>query len=227
LLSWGATFLARIFFPDIADSGSGFFAFRKEVIKNAPLKPQGFRMLFEILGKGNWKTAKEIPYTFGLRNQGTSKLSSKTVVAYLLQLWGLFTYSLENKTSHGHAELVRVLKFMGVGITGIFVNLSTMGLLTWQGLYYPLSALIGIETSILTNFVLNDALTFSDLSPKLSKGHRLKLYHMISITGIILTFGVTVGLTEIYGIHYLISALVGIFAAFVWNFSANRGVTWK
>jgi len=227
LISWGATLLSRFFFPTVTDSGSGFFAFRKEVIKYAPLKPQGFRMLFEILGKGNWKTAKEVPIIFGTRKNGESKLTTKTVVAYLKQLWGLFTYSLTHSDSHGHAELKRLVTFTSVGLSGICVYLITIYLLTdLEGIIYVWSGFIGVELSILSNFVLNDIITFKGEVKKHTRLTRLGLYHLVSLGGTIITMTIMITLTEWFGVWYILSSLIGIVTAFLWNFTFNRGVTW-
>lgn len=228
LISWGATVLSRFFFPAIMDSGSGFFAFRKEVIKDAPLKPQGFRMLFEILGKGQWKTAKEIPIIFGVRKKGESKLTTKTIIDYLKQLGGLLDHSLTHTDSHGHAELNRLMTFMAVGVTGIFVNLVTLYLFTeWVGVFYVESGLIGVEASIISNFILNDLITFKDIT---NKRHtliqRLLSYHFICIGGSGISLSVLILLTTVFGVWYLVSAAIGIGVAFLWNFTVNRGFTW-
>jgi dolichol-phosphate mannosyltransferase len=227
LLSWGATYLARFFFPKITDTGSGFFAFRKGVIKDAPLQPQGFRMLFEILGKGKWETVKEIPYILQVRQEGQTKLKGSTVLAYLKQLWGLLVYSLGTQHSHGHDEIVRLLTFVVVGASGIVVNIGTLYLLTeYADLWYVWSACIGVELSILTNFFLNDHITFSHLKSKLTRLHRFGLYHFVSVGGIIITILTMSILVEMLHIWYIVGSLVGIGIAFVWNFTMNRGITW-
>lgn len=227
ILSWGATVLARFFFPAITDSGSGFFAFRKAVIKDAPLKPQGFRMLFEILGKGHWNTVKEIPILFRVRKKGESKLTSKTVFDYIKQLWGLLTFSLTNKDSHGYAEIRRVIIFMLVGLSGVLVNLGVLYLVTEKaGLFYAWAGLIGIEASIITNFILNDTVTFSDIQKKrFSLGRRLVNYHAIALAGSAISYSLLLILTSA-GIWYIWSGLIGILVAFIWNFALNRSSTW-
>lgn len=229
LISWGATYLARIIFPAITDSGSGFFAFRKAVIKDAPLKPQGFRMLFEILGKGHWASVKEIPIIFGIRKKGTSKLTTKTITDYLKQLWGLLTYSFSHKDTHGHAELKRLATFMAVGVTGILVYETTLLLMTEiAGIFYIWSGLIGIELSILSNFTLNDIFTFGDIiKKKYSFIQRITTYHLVSLIGTLISLSILVILTESFGIWYILSSLIGILTAFMWNFSVNRGITWS
>src|SRR5665647_241510 len=60
-LSFGAALLGRLLIPTINDSGSGFFALNKKIIHETNLTPRGFRMGFEILGKGKWSKVKEIP----------------------------------------------------------------------------------------------------------------------------------------------------------------------
>ena len=71
VISLGATFLGRLLFPDITDPVSGFFAVRKSVVANAHLKPRGYEILLEVLGKGLWKKEKEIPTK---RKEDTNKI---------------------------------------------------------------------------------------------------------------------------------------------------------
>jgi dolichol-phosphate mannosyltransferase len=228
LLSWGATSLARLFFPNITDSGSGFFAFKKGVIKDAPLQPQGFRMLFEVLGKGKWSTAKEIPYILQVRREGQSKLKASTILSYLKQLWNLLTYSLTTPESTGYKEIFRVVMFMTVGITGIIVNIGTLYLLTeYANLWYMWAACIGVELSILTNFLLNDRITFWDLPSKLHPLHRFALYHFVCVGGIIVTILTMTILVEMLHLWYIYGSIIGICLAFLWNFSMSRGVAWR
>jgi len=227
-LSWGAMTLARFFFPEISDSGSGFFAFRKEVIKGAPLEPRGFRMLFEILGKGNWRLAKEIPYTLQPRKEGMSKLRGSIILDYLKQLWGLFTYSVTNKTSHGHDEIIRLITFGVVGLTGVMVNVGTIYYLTeFLGLWYMFSACIGVELSILTNFLLNDNITFGKLASRFHPLQRLALYHLVCAGGIFISLVTMYALTDLLDVWYIWASLIGIVLAFLWNFSMSRGIAWR
>lgn len=226
-MSWGATFLSRFFFPSITDSGSGFFAIKKSVVINSPLKPQGFRMAFEILGKGNWKTVKEIPYTLNIRKNGTSKLKFNAVLDYIKQLLSLFVYSLINHESHGYKEIFRLIMFATVGLTGIIVNVGVLFILTeYANIWYMWATCVGIELSIITNFILNDKITFWDLNSNLTTSQRLVLYHFVSIGGSIIILLTTIFLTERLHIWYVTASFIGIFLAFVWNFVMNRGVTW-
>lgn len=94
ILSFGATFLGRLLFPYISDPVSGFFAVRKKVVLRAPLKPSGYKILLEILGRGDWERVLEIPFKFIDRKGGTSKLKLSIIVDYVIQVWSLTVYLL-------------------------------------------------------------------------------------------------------------------------------------
>ena len=228
VVSWGATFLARLFFPHITDPVSGFFAVKKSVVKDAPLKPQGYKILVEILGKGHWKKVVEIPFIFGERMSGESKLKPQTIIEYKKQILDLAHFTVTHKEAPAYTEFSRMLKFMVVGLTGIIVNVGFLFLITEGfGIYFMFSSLIGIEASILSNYSLNDVWTFRDISDnKYSWGERLVRFHMVSVTGVLINISTLYLLTAVFGLYYVISNLVGIVLAFAWNFLANRRFTW-
>jgi dolichol-phosphate mannosyltransferase len=97
VISLGATFLGRLLFPRSTDPVSGFFAVRKIVVEGAPLKPRGYKILLEILGKGNWETNKEIPFEFIDREVGSSKLTITTIADYSLQVIDIASFSVTHK----------------------------------------------------------------------------------------------------------------------------------
>lgn len=228
VLSSGATFIARVFFPNITDPGSGFFAIRRKVIEGAPLKPVGFRMLFEILGKGYWEKVVEIPYKVRDRTRGESKLHGKTILDHVRQLWDLMKFSVKHPESHVYHEFHRMINFLIVGFTGVFVNLGMLYLLTESGIYYVTSGVIAVEMSIISNFFLNDSFVFSDIGiQENTRGKRFVMYHLISIIGVIINLSFMIILTEWFGFYYLASSIIGIVAAFSWNFIVNRRYTWQ
>lgn len=63
----------------VKDPMSGFFFFRKEVIKGVGLSPRGFKIGLEVLVKGNYKSVKEVPIVFTDREYGESKLQLRVV----------------------------------------------------------------------------------------------------------------------------------------------------
>lgn len=96
ITSWGATMLA-LPFTKIKDPVSGFFMLRREVIKGVSLSPIGYKIGLEVIAKGNYKKAVEIPYVFVNRKAGKTKLDVKEYVNYLKQVASLLVYKASKK----------------------------------------------------------------------------------------------------------------------------------
>ncbi|RXE55414.1 dolichyl-phosphate beta-D-mannosyltransferase [Methanoculleus taiwanensis] len=230
IISLGATAFGRALFPDITDPVSGFFAVRRSVVADAPLKPRGYKILMEVLGKGRWDSFVEIPFVFKDREEGESKLKPATILDYLKQCSDIAFFSLRHRNGAVWHEWKKIFSFGLVGISGILVNMGLLYLLTeYAGLYYLLSALIAIELSIMNNFFWNDVWTFK--SPKNlrleRKLHRFASFQFVAIGGLLINLTVLYVLTEIAGVYYLLANLAGILIAFAWNYMVNRHYTWK
>jgi len=93
ILSKAAIVLAHIFIPrtrKIRDAISGFFMLRRDIIEGIKLNPIGFKILLEIIAKGNYDSVIEVPYTFKPRRKGKSNLNVKEVWNFLVHLYRLF-----------------------------------------------------------------------------------------------------------------------------------------
>jgi dolichol-phosphate mannosyltransferase len=228
LISYGAMGLSRIFFPNLTDPASGFFAVRREVTQSPDIRPTGYKILIEILGKGRYQKVEEIPFSFGLREHGSSKLKVKTILEYVEELTNLFAYSLVHKEAPVHKELARICKFMVVGVSGIVVNMGLLALLYQRWEFNLLvSSVVAIEASVITNFLLNDCWTFGDMKGCLYPDTTGKfiIFNIVSFGGMFINAIFLWGLVN-NGVYYLVANLVGILMAFAWNFLVNRNVTW-
>jgi len=228
LISIGATFLGRLLFPDITDPVSGFFAVRKEVIATAPLKPKGYKILLEVLGKGTWENDKEIPFEFVDREVGSSKLKVKTIAEYAGQVIDITLYSFFHHESAAWREWKKIFKFGIVGLSGIVVNLAILKILLMAGISGYIALFFAIAVSILNTFIWNDFWTFRS-SPKrqsTSVWHRLWLFYTVSAGGAIINYGIAVVLTSMAGMNIFLSDGIGIVVGFGWNFIINRRFTW-
>jgi dolichol-phosphate mannosyltransferase len=76
----------------LRDPMSGYFMMRKnDFLKiRDGLNVRGFKILLEIAAHMRPRRLGEVPYTFGPRAVGESKLSNKIVLAYLSQVWRLY-----------------------------------------------------------------------------------------------------------------------------------------
>ncbi len=126
---------------------------------------------------------------------------------------------------------IRFLRFAIVGGSGVVVNMGILYILTeYAGLYYLLSSVIAIEVSIITNFLLNDIWTWGDKKHLTGSSFFIRMlkYNISSgaaaFVGNFLTLTV---LTEIFGLYYIISNLIGIAVGVLINFFLNDKWTYK
>ncbi|MCQ1536904.1 glycosyltransferase family 2 protein [Methanosarcina sp. KYL-1] len=232
VLSLGATGLGRILFPEVTDPVSGFFAVKKEVVERAPLKPRGYKILMEILGKGRWDSISEVPFTFSDRKGGESKLSLKIILEYIEQVLNITKYSIDVRDNSVWNEWKRLSRFCFVGLSGIAVNMGALYLLTeYSGFYFLTASAVAIELSIINNFIWNDIWTFKppeNLSPhRESRFHRFLSFQCVSIASLLINMGILYSLTDFLGVYYMISNFIGILVVFFWNYFVNRNLTWK
>jgi len=91
--SWGCTKLAQIVLGiRLRDPMSGYFMMRRDDFLRIRdrLNVRGFKILLEIVAQMRPSHLAEVPYTFGSRARGESKLTRGIVFAYLAQLWRLY-----------------------------------------------------------------------------------------------------------------------------------------
>jgi dolichol-phosphate mannosyltransferase len=70
----------------VTDPMSGFFIVRRSCIQGLTFQTKGFKLLLEILVRGQIRDAREVAYQFGLRQAGKSKANAAVAFhyAYLL-----------------------------------------------------------------------------------------------------------------------------------------------
>lgn len=151
-VSRSATWLTRAMFPirlaRSTDPMTGFFLVDRSRLDLATLKPQGFKILLEILARTDLRIA-EVPMEFGERRHGTSKASLRqggTFIAHLARL-----------------RFGKMSLFALIGVIGAVANLGIMWLLTLAGVPYIWAAIIGAEVTIIGNFILQERFVFADM----------------------------------------------------------------
>ncbi|PIO06898.1 hypothetical protein COT47_02370 [Candidatus Woesearchaeota archaeon CG08_land_8_20_14_0_20_43_7] len=80
----------------VKDTMSGFFAFRREIIKDVKLNGLGYKILLEVIVKGKAKKISEVPFTFVNRGVGESKITGNVCFEYLQQVSSLMFYKIKN-----------------------------------------------------------------------------------------------------------------------------------
>ncbi|MEM5831758.1 MAG: glycosyltransferase [Candidatus Aenigmatarchaeota archaeon] len=209
-----AIFLISSFFPNlnkVSDPLSGFFLLNKEKVNLKEMKCIGFKFLFELLAKQKLKIV-EVPFKFEKRKEGKSKMGFKEVYNFLKLFLTLLRETKEYK---------RIIKFSLVGASGIFVNEFLLYFFTeLLNFYYIFSSVISIEISIIWNFLFCEFFVFRDLRKRGIRNFvsRMLKTNIVRIFGLIINVIVLFVLTEFFSINYLISNLIGIFAAVIFNY---------
>ena len=88
-----ALILARPLQPSwlpVRDPLSGFFMVRRKSVESVPLQTSGFKLLLEILVCGRIRSVSEVPFVFGCRRAGRSKVSVRVGWHYVTLLARLY-----------------------------------------------------------------------------------------------------------------------------------------
>ena len=228
-----ATKIAKSFLHvEQKDPMSGFFAFKKNILKNSKLDLIGYKILLEILVKTKDVKTLEIPYTFTNRKIGTSKLDRKIIFDYLKSVWKLYRYGKKIKTNHSKSTsfISKAARFYTVGATGLIVNLFTSFSLvsTFPDIWYMHANLAGILLSISSNFILNKLWTFEDknFSKKKTLSQFFK-FSTFSALGALIQLGLVFYLTDTQNMPYHISLIFAVFVAAFGNFILNKKFTFN
>jgi dolichol-phosphate mannosyltransferase len=90
MTSRGAQLLGAVLLPGVAgtvrDPMSGFFLVRRFVLEGVRLRPRGFKILLEVLGRTRPCRVAEVGYVFCSRQNGVSKATLGIFWDYLLHL---------------------------------------------------------------------------------------------------------------------------------------------
>ena len=144
-----AMFLRRLWRS--TDPMTGFFLVDRSRIDLAELRPQGFKILLEILVRGGERRElriAEVPMEFGARRHGDSKASLRQGATFLAHLARL--------------RFGRMGRFALIGGVGAIANIGIMWALTHLGVDYVLAAIVGAAVTIIGNFVLQELFVFRD-----------------------------------------------------------------
>jgi dolichol-phosphate mannosyltransferase len=74
----------------VTDPLSGFFLVRRRCLENVFFQTSGFKILLEILVRGRIDSIEEVPFVFGRRRAGRSKVSAKVAWDYAALLVRLY-----------------------------------------------------------------------------------------------------------------------------------------
>jgi dolichol-phosphate mannosyltransferase len=212
----------RVLRVKIADPMSGFFMIRRDRFELlAPqLSTQGFKILLDVVAtaRGELRVV-EIPYTFGARLHGESKLDSMVALDFLGLVLAKLTHDMVS---------LRFLLFAMVGSIGIVVHFGTLfAALQWLDLPFPEAQACGALLAMTSNFILNNFLTYRDQRLKgfaILRG--LLLFYVVCGVGLAANVGVAFSVYDQEPIWWLAGA-AGALMGVVWNYAMSGLFVWR
>jgi dolichol-phosphate mannosyltransferase len=214
--------LSRVLVPaELTDPMSGFFMMRRAVLEGSAhrLSGIGFKILTDVFASFPRPLRfKELPYRFGVRRAGESKLDSVTAWDYLMLL-------LDKLTPQWIP--VRFLAFSIVGAAGVAVHFAVLTLV-FQGLHHGFVQGQAIATfcAMTFNYAVNNVLTYRDrrlLGLRWLRGWAS--FVLACSIGGIANLGVASALYG-FGRGWFPAAIAGILVGAVWNYAVTRMFTW-
>jgi len=215
-------FARKMLRVEIADPMSGFFMVRRDRFEElAPkLSVHGFKILLDLVATAHGSLrAVEIPYTFGARQHGESKLDSMVALDFL----GLVLAKLSNDTVS-----LRFILFAMVGGIGLVVHLTTLfiALRVFKAPFAEAQA-AGAIVAMTSNFILNNFLTYRDQRLKgfaLLRG--LIAFYIVCSVGLLANVGVAFSVYDQEPIWWL-AGMAGALMGVVWNYAMSGLFVWR
>jgi dolichol-phosphate mannosyltransferase len=235
LLSRGAQLLGLLLLPGVlgrlSDPMSGYFMLRRSAVAGIELDPLGYKILIEVIGRGNVRWIGETGYVFREREQGESKVTWRLYAQYLLHLLKLRWVTLPRS---------RFFRFCVVGASGVLVDMGLLFLLSdprMLGWGLTRSKLIAAEVAIGSNFLLNDYWTFGDVTLEHGGSARLRRFlgfNAVCSVGLVLNL-ILLNLLYNYGhldryvgdLDRYVANAIAIAIVTGWNYWVNRKLNWS
>ena len=217
--------LARFTLPryrQLSDYMSGFMALDLEhcmpLIRQVDV--QGFKFLYELLAlsRGHLQVA-EVPLDFQARHHGSSKLDRAVLWDFGVSILHTLLFRLVPR---------RAVSFGLVGLSGVGLQLLTSRLLMLGGLPFSTSLPIAVVVSAISNYLINNALTFRQrrlrglpLAAGLVKFLAVASLPMLANVGLASVFYSQVSNDTV------LAQIAGIAVVFVWNYAATSRFVWN
>jgi dolichol-phosphate mannosyltransferase len=205
VISYVFAWTTRLTFPQrlrkVTDPLTGFFMTRRAALNPQELKPDGFKILLEILVSHPHLKVSEVPIQFGYRNAGESKATVSETVKFFR---GLFRLRLAGNT--------HFVKFLLVGLSGLFVNsLALWAFTELSAIHYLISAIIATQVSTLWNFGLTESWVFGKRDTDRPFLTRLVSFLLMNNAMLLLRGPIMTLMVSRLGVHYVLANLASLF----------------
>ena len=222
LSNWGRRLSRIVSRCSLSDPMSGYFVVRRTFLEETVRSTSGigFKILLDLVSASRRpvRTA-EIPYTFGRRLHGESKLDVIVALEYL--------YLLLDKLA-GAFIPPRFVVFALVGSTGLLLCLALLFVLVRVLRFNePEAQLVATGIAMTANFSLNNLLTYRDRRLRgrgLARG--LLLFYLACSIGVAANLKLA-GAARQAGVPWYAAGLFGLGVGAVWNYLVTSVSIWR
>jgi dolichol-phosphate mannosyltransferase len=204
----------------VSDPMSGYFMVTSEYFQTVARKLSciGFKILLDILASSTRPVRVcEIPYVFGERLYGESKLDVVVGLEYMQLIF--------DKLTRGYLPTT-FLTFALVGLCGAILNLMVSALLS-RFLDFGVALGLGATAAMVVNFVFNNGFTFRAQRLRGRRFlHGLLLFCATCSLGLGLQVVVARSLVA-RGLAWYVATCIGIVAGSVWNYTMAYVFVWQ
>ena len=227
LTSKSLTILARMLFPrllkNVSDPLTGLFLVRKTAVDVDALRPDGFKILLEILIRCPDLYVSEIHFDFAPRHEGQSKADFQEGMRFFRQLVRL------RVTVNPH-----LVRFAATAVSGILVNIVLLALLLRGGLRPLVAGVLVAEVLWIWMFVWSERWVFRE---RAQAGAGRRFWADFAVTQLVLALiylplmwllagrlGVPVQLANLGGILLVSLVRYGLSEQWIWH---RRSMVWQ
>jgi dolichol-phosphate mannosyltransferase len=215
--------LAQLVLPQrLNDPMSGFFMLPRPVLQRAlpNLSAVGFKILLDVLASLPGKPrVTELPFRFGTRQAGESKLDAGVLFDFLLLL---------ADKAVGHLVPVRFLLFAAVGALGLVAHVLVLRTGLVAGLSFAAAQWVATGCAIAGNFWLNNRFTFRD-----QRLRGARLWRGFAVFAVVCGIGAEANLSIASFVlgaghqAWWAAGLAGAAMSLVWNYAVGSTLTWQ
>ncbi len=223
LLSDFGRFLSRLVCRcEIQDPMSGFFVLDRRFldITVRHTSGAGFKILVDLISSSPRPVAlAEVPYEFGKRERGESKLESTVLVDYLFLVVDKLV---------GDLIPLRFVLFVCAGLGGLLLHVGILGgLYLGRGVEFILAQAVATVAAMTVNFLLNNWLTFRDRRARGWKAVTALLsFYVACSIGAVTNLALAQFLFD-RDIPWFLAGALGLIVGSVWNFSVTSALIWR
>jgi dolichol-phosphate mannosyltransferase len=222
LSGWGAWLSRLVTKQNLSDPMSGFFGLRRSFFEDVSydVTAVGFKIMLDIVASSKRPVRiGEVPYTFGARHSGESKLDVNVGLEYL--------YLLMDKLA-GRVIPMRFALFAAMGTLGVALHLLIIWAIYYRaGGAFRTAQIAGTYIAMTGNFFLNNTVTF--------RARRLAGWALVTGFATFIAACSIGALTNLSMAEMLgrrgtpawMAAVAGLAISSVWNYGVNEVFTWR